>query len=334
MFKLIKVDFYDEFACLMSECPDNCCDEDWDIYIDEETIRLYEKTGVPDLWSAITPTVPHKLIKHDHKCPFITPEGLCTFHRDYGEEYLSNTCRSYPRFVSSYGDIYLETLGLSCPATVLKVLEYEKPVNFPESVYYEEGDRIGTIPKMTEAEILAHSVISEFGPGKSVIDTYQTICRNCSDNEPISLCSKKDMLVILKEITASTPSERYVRELFDKEYADFLSDADRLSDNPGLYKIESKLNEIYPHFSCNVNRMLMFEHIMLDSQSERPDRKDVLVKGLIIWILLLMALECRIKQDKSADDTQLTECTYKLMRIMDHGGNALEMLKNRALSKK
>ncbi len=49
MFKLIKVDFYDEFACLMSECPDNCCDEDWDIYIDDPTIEKYRQMHIQDL---------------------------------------------------------------------------------------------------------------------------------------------------------------------------------------------------------------------------------------------------------------------------------------------
>lgn len=66
--------------------------------------------------SKITKEVPHRIIPQDGKCPFITSEGLCSIHGTYGENLLSNTCKSYPRFVSEYGDLYIETLGLSCPA--------------------------------------------------------------------------------------------------------------------------------------------------------------------------------------------------------------------------
>ncbi|MCR5300884.1 MAG: flagellin lysine-N-methylase [Lachnospiraceae bacterium] len=326
MFKLIKVDFYDDFSCLMSDCNDNCCDEDWDIYIDEETIEKYEKLGVPDLYTKITRDEPHRLIKHDHKCPFITPEGLCLFHRDYGEEYLSNTCRSYPRFVSTYGDVYLETLGMSCPATVQIILKLKKPVIFPEKIYYEDQNEVGIIPDRKENEICSRNIISEFKPGECMIATYKRLYRELSGGCGVQIKKKHELLAILKEKTYNTPSERYFRELFDGDHTDDINDSSALEEDGILTELETRLSEICYTYSCNVNRMWLFEHLMLNSLSDTPDNKEVIRQGLNIWILLLMSLEYKMNRKKDIDEDALVECTYRIMRIMDHGGDIFDHL--------
>ncbi len=323
MFKLIKVDFYDDFACLMSECPDNCCDEEWDIYIDDKTIKLYEKIGVEDLDSKITATQPHKLIKHDGKCPFITPEGLCIFHRDYGEDYLSNTCRSYPRFVSTYGDVYLETLGMSCPATVEHVLKMTKAITFPDVIYYENNDEIGIRPDRTEAEKIAHDMIDHFNPGDSMIGAYLRILENMTGKLP-TIRSKKEMLRIMMEKTNGTPSERYAKALYSDEYINTADDMESAINGVNFYKIEEKLNESNEFFACNANRMLLFEHLMLDSISADPDREKTILKGLIAWLFLLYAFECIDKGEDMYKGTVIVDRTYRLMRIIDHGGAVLD----------
>ena len=326
MFKLIKVDFYDEFACMMSDCPDNCCDEEWDIYIDNETLELYRKIGVPDLSDKITETEPHKLIKHNGKCPFITPEGLCIFHRDYGEDYLSNTCRSYPRFVSTYGDVYLETLGMSCPATVRHVLNMTEPVAFPSKVYYEDGDEIGKVPEMTEAENTAYGIMKCLKPSDSTISTYIQLYSEYSKSMP-DLASRGHILSRIREKTIGTPSENYAGDLFPDEYINSSGTDKSVLDESSLYEIEEKLNRSNRCFSCNVNRMIMFEHLMLDSKCEVSDKGRIILQGLFAWILLLMSFE-RIDTDADVfSDEEMIDRTYKLMRIIDHGGSVLNNFK-------
>ncbi len=322
MFKLIKVDFYDDFACMMSDCPDNCCDEEWDIYIDDDTIKLYEEIGVADLSSKITMTEPHKLIKHNGKCPFITPEGLCMFHRDYGEDYLSNTCRSYPRFVSTYGDVYLETLGLSCPATVRQVLKMTRPVSFPDKIYYENDDEVGKRPDNTPAENMAYSVIRFFESGQSMIGVYIQLYGEMIGNEP-GLCSKKKILSIVKEQTSKTPSERYAKDLFKDEYLNNICDSGSVLDEKRLFDIEEKLNRSSEFFSCNVNRMIMFEHLMLESASDVPDVGKIILQGFYTWIMLLIAFDGVDGDEDVFDEDILVDRTYRLMRIMDHGGSVI-----------
>lgn len=309
MFKLIKIDFYDEFSCLMANCPDNCCDEDWDIYIDEETIEKYKEMGIPDLDSKITPTEPHVIIKKNHKCPFITPEGLCTFHRDYGEEYLSNTCRSYPRFVSTYGDVYLETLGLSCPATVRCVLGWEFPMVFPERMYYESEDEKGRFIGRSEAEDMSRRVISRFEPGHSAREIYQTLTGKVTDTEKL--------ILLLKDNTRNTPSEIYVNKLFN--------DSLIIKENE-LTDTERRIDECNRLFACNVNRAWLFEHIMLDSKSENPNANNIIIHGSIMWTLLVMSIVLCFRENGKIDEDTLTNCCYMIMRICDHGDSLLVRL--------
>ena len=329
MFKLIKLDFYDSFKCLMSECTDNCCDEDWDIYIDDETYELYKKIGILDLDSHITSTVPRKLIKKDHKCPFITPEGLCLFHRDYGEEYLSNTCRSYPRFVSSYGDVYLETLGLSCPATVSCVLKYEKEIEFPDNIYYEENDQIGIKPDRSDAERTAYAAMKQFVPNTSVTGTYLNLIGDLAVTSCVRTCSADRMLTVLKDIMKGTPSERYVNELFPEDQMISGAGDILILDDEKIIETEKQLIDSNSLFCCNMNRMIMFEHMMLDSQSDHPDSDKVFVKGLIVWILLLMTFGYVNEQTEEYNGSRIVDHTYKLMRITDHGDNVLDAFLNR-----
>ena len=323
MFKLIKVDFYDDFKCLMSECPDNCCDEGWDIYIDDKTIELYERIKVPDLSAKITMTQPHKLIKQNGKCPFITPEGLCIFHRDYGEDYLSNTCKSYPRFVSTYGDVYLETLGMSCPATVEHVLKMTNPVAFPDVIYYENNSEIGMRPERTEAEKNAYETIGHFNPGDSMTDTYLRILEYMKGELPV-IPSKKEMLRVMMEKTKGTPSERYAKDLYSDVYIEVADDNEAAINDTGIYEIEGKLNESSALFSCNVNRMLVFEHLMLDSINDVPDSEKIILKGLIAWLFLLYAFDCTDTGENTFKGSEITDRTYRLMRIIDHGGAVLD----------
>lgn len=118
MIKIIKIEYFDQFQCLMERCPDNCCCERWSISIDESTYNKYVNMNISDLDKKIKSTKPHTIIKHMGKCPFITENGLCSIQKEYGEEFLSNTCRAYPRFVSEHGDLFIENIGLSCPAVV------------------------------------------------------------------------------------------------------------------------------------------------------------------------------------------------------------------------
>lgn len=173
MLKIIRTEFFDDFKCWMDKCPDNCCDEHWNISIDDKTYQSYIAADFPDLDHKITSSDPHFLIKNHNKCPFIASNGLCTIHRDYGEEFLSNTCRSYPRFVSAYGDLYIENIGLSCPASADWIVHLDHKCQLIETIHYEKESEIGTPFPHSLAEQNMRTVLQFFYNSPSFIHALQ-----------------------------------------------------------------------------------------------------------------------------------------------------------------
>lgn len=159
MFKIIKTEYYDLFRCLMDKCKDNCCDEQWIITIDGDTYEKYKGLDVPDLDKKISCDT-HVILKENGKCPFILENGLCFWHKEYGEDYLSNTCKSYPRFVSSYGDLYVENIGLSCPASAQWIVALEHKCEIVEKIYFENESENIKDYAYTQEEILMRTVIN------------------------------------------------------------------------------------------------------------------------------------------------------------------------------
>ena len=164
MFKIIKLELFDSFQCLMGKCQDNCCDENWLIYVDDEIYELYQKIGIRDLDSFVSAEKPHVILKRDGKCPFITAEGLCLIHKELGEEYLCNTCKSYPRFVSTYAgeenDLFIENIGLSCPAAAEWVVGLERVCRLEEEVFYESPDEVGKEATILQSEANMKNIVS------------------------------------------------------------------------------------------------------------------------------------------------------------------------------
>ncbi len=125
--KVLKPFYYDDFKCIGGQCIDNCCSNNWTIYIDEKTYKKYKKLK-GDWGKRINSNISRnrskgkenhfrygKINLKNGKCELLTEEGLCTLHRDLGEKYLCMTCKIYPREVEKYGEIYEKNLSLSCP---------------------------------------------------------------------------------------------------------------------------------------------------------------------------------------------------------------------------
>jgi|GEM_PF-1041896 len=127
--------YVSKFKCDGKICPANCCKRDWRILIDEETFEKYSK-----LESAA-----HEITKHleknpegvgwlieqvDGSCPFMTENCLCSIQRKHGEEFLSQTCLSYPRQLYNFGEIVERTLTPTCPLAADLILRKEKRLDF------------------------------------------------------------------------------------------------------------------------------------------------------------------------------------------------------------
>lgn len=128
--------FYKDFHCIGSECPTNCC-HNWGYIVWEknEYENLINSDASKDLKSIMyfsfeRITLDNKecyIINYNdnNSCPLQSSNGLCLVQKELGEEYLSTTCRSYPRRFNLCGDTLIRTCNASC-VHVFKTL-FETP---------------------------------------------------------------------------------------------------------------------------------------------------------------------------------------------------------------
>jgi len=121
-----------DFQCLADDCPDNCCTHGWDIRVDQATLKKWE--GLSDvnfrekILSNLTERESHGVketfIGGDGKrCSLMDENGLCTIHATLGEEYLGETCKTYPRMAKPFSRYILNSAVMSCPEVARMIVE-------------------------------------------------------------------------------------------------------------------------------------------------------------------------------------------------------------------
>lgn len=114
------------FHCIGPECEDSCC-IGWRVPIDEETYKKYRRLRHPVLSplfekalgrnrSSASPKDYAKMkLNPDGTCPFLTGDRLCRIQLELGEDYLCDTCHTYPRVFNEVNGIIELSATLSCP---------------------------------------------------------------------------------------------------------------------------------------------------------------------------------------------------------------------------
>lgn len=120
MNSCLRPEYVSEFVCDGVTCPNNCCKRRWQIEIDAATYHKYEQLEPQAEAQALTSL----FIRDDNKnlyrlkkrpCPLLTREGLCHLQLAHGENFLSAVCKTYPRIIFRFGQLYEQSLELSCP---------------------------------------------------------------------------------------------------------------------------------------------------------------------------------------------------------------------------
>ena len=133
------------FRCIMGACEDNCCrNTTWTISVDPDTYKKYKSLNneVGQRIISCIETADDKLrFKQfdDGKCPLMLDSGLCYIHKELGETYLCETCKTYPRLTSYFNKKREYWLSLSCPEVVRHVLYQEKIIGLVETPVSLDG---------------------------------------------------------------------------------------------------------------------------------------------------------------------------------------------------
>lgn len=73
------------------------------------------------------------ILDDNKKCHMMLEDGLCSIHKELGEEFLCITCAVYPRFLISVGNVTEKSLTLFCPEAARIVLLRKEGIGFIET---------------------------------------------------------------------------------------------------------------------------------------------------------------------------------------------------------
>ena len=140
-----KMEQFDQFHCIGSDCPYTCCGGDWTISVDKKTDSLYRtiEGEFGDYLKANVIRTPSGAMMNrraDSLCAMISKEGLCRVQMELGEEALCDTCRIYPRIYRQVGDITLMSMTPSCPEVGRELLRLKEPLNLLQAEVAAEGE--------------------------------------------------------------------------------------------------------------------------------------------------------------------------------------------------
>ena len=248
------INFYKDFTCLATECPNTCC-RGWHISIDDETAaRYHEEKGAEGirLRAMMSGNKTKEVRRVFGRCTHETKEGLCRLQRMGRVELMPEVCRVFPRRGILIGDDMEVTFELSCPLTARLLLENVSDIHLVEY----EGEEIIPVwiqDKFDEAyydDILAirdkviDYVNCDYPLPKTMYDLYEYFRHLLKK----VLADEKDItaIPIVDSDTASSKATYnfYSFAMFDKILMNDLDDGRLKIENP-LYTFTGKYNRVF-----------------------------------------------------------------------------------------
>lgn len=129
----IQPDYYENFNCLMGDCPSSCC-EMWQIVIDEKSLDYYKNLDT-ELGKHIQGEIEccdgeYCFKVHNGRCAFLNEKNLCDIHCNIGQEHMANTCRKFPDFTVENKDCLITGQSMSCPYVAGEIVTHSGKVKF------------------------------------------------------------------------------------------------------------------------------------------------------------------------------------------------------------
>ena len=136
-------EYVGKFKCDGSKCNARCC-KNWSIFIDKKSYQKYPPEVTAHMKFNSERDKYLMIMTGKNFCPLLTEDNLCCLQRDYGEDFLSQTCATYPRLTFDFGNFFERSLTLTCPLAAELVLFQEEPMQFeyvevPEKIHSNGG---------------------------------------------------------------------------------------------------------------------------------------------------------------------------------------------------
>lgn len=215
MSTTIKTNYYDTFRCIASQCSFTCCQE-WRIGLDEETLHKWrglklnaiseEEERQPEMvlcHHVETEDSGHIIsLKKDKKCPFLNKEKLCRVVLELGEDFLSETCTTFPRQINRFDDRTEYSLDPGCPAVVDLLHEDLNAISFcaegvqTSSVLYLVRDMMLTMIEdenysLTERMMMIFYVLLELLEQEEITEEKVNVYKDSKQLQPLVQAIRK-----------------------------------------------------------------------------------------------------------------------------------------------
>ena len=127
---ILQPKYVGDFQCDGSKCNAKCCRKIWFIDIDRETYKKYQRIKNPDVRKKILSSIEPSnrasgfgiKFSPEGACSLLCEDNFCYVQRNFGEEALSETCKTYPRIVQKIGNYQFRLLSLTCPVAAEQAL--------------------------------------------------------------------------------------------------------------------------------------------------------------------------------------------------------------------
>lgn len=194
--------YVSRFSCIGPECEDNCC-TGWRVTLDKRTFTAYRQVNAPALAERMAQQVRRvrsqsgdanyariELDAASRECPFLE-QRLCAVQRDLGEDYLSNTCASYPRSTRDLGGQIEQSLTLSCPEAARQALLQADAFDFVE------------LPLQVRTATIA-AIQPKFGLSPEHTNDIRILCMQLMRTEGLALWQRLAVLGVFCERLTDT----------------------------------------------------------------------------------------------------------------------------------
>ena len=135
VYTCIQPVYVKDFHCDGRLCNSKCC-RGWLIEVDAATYAKYRDIPNENLRRQVmgnlkkhTSSGKYRFQMEGINCPMLQQDWLCILQKNYGEEYLSDTCHQFPRRVHQIlPDMVERVLSFACPVAAKLALSQREPM--------------------------------------------------------------------------------------------------------------------------------------------------------------------------------------------------------------
>ena len=249
--KEFRIQGYSNFKCIADKCKFTCC-AGWDVNVDEEIYNKWKNHNkgyiLDNIMKIDDEEQQYFINKETHEvCPFLDKKGLCNIVKKDGEEYLSLTCRSFPRIENVLGSIKELTLSCACP----EVVEIISNINNKINMISESDDNLQSDLEMFKIRQLLVYIVEEydFSLDKKLSLCYELLLNLVDAEDKNQVLEKYKDIPYIKEFCDDYDINNIdINEAMEEVKYLFLDITENYKD---VYQLENVLKEICTYASVS-----------------------------------------------------------------------------------